>query len=151
MATSESISPAANPENRACIRICPKFSYGLMLLGLIALAASGIGTFALGKAPMTHWILMLHVGASPLFALGLTLVALTWPARCAAQNCANKLFFWFMLLCGLVVILSGVVPMTPVFGTEGQHFLYLAHRYSGIVMAGLVILHLLSLSKRKTA
>ena len=45
---------------------------------------------------------------------------------------------------GLVVILSGVLPMTPIFGTHGQHFLYLVHRYSGIVVAVVAVLHALS-------
>lgn len=34
--------------------------------------------------------------------------------------------------------------MTPVFGTPSQHTLYLAHRYSAIVLAAALALHLLS-------
>jgi hypothetical protein len=149
MVTTDSTTQTAVPENRGCARICPKFSYGLMLVGLIALAASGIGTFLLGTPPMTHWILMAHVGSAPVFAIGSMLVALIGPARCAQQSCCGvKLFFWLMLLCSLVVILSGVVPMTPIFGTEGQHLLYLTHRYSAMVLTVLVILHCLSLRRK---
>jgi hypothetical protein len=143
-----SISSTA-PEKKCCARICPKFSYAVMLLGLIVLALTGIGTFVSGKAPMSGWGLMIHVGAAPLFAIGAMLVSLTWPARCTQQSCAAKLFFWLMLLGSLVVILTGVVPMTPMFGTEGQHLLYLTHRYSAMVLAGIVALHLVSLRGKR--
>jgi hypothetical protein len=49
--------------------------------------------------------------------------------------------FCLTLACGLVVLLSGVLPMTPLFGTRGQHLLYLTHRYSGIGLAAAVGLH----------
>lgn len=123
----------------------PKLAYLLMLLGLVLLGVTGIGTFALGRAPMSGWILMLHVGASPTFSIGLALVALTWNAHRPRPRGAQGFLFLFLLLSGLVVILSGVVPMTPVLGTEGQHFLYLVHRYGAMVTAGAALLHLLSL------
>ena len=124
-----------------------------MLAGVALLAVTGIGTFLLGKAPMTHWVLMAHASAAPLFAIGIALVALTWaePSRFGAsgstQGCLSKVLLWLILICGLVVILSGVVPMTPVFGTHGQHLLYLTHRYSAMVLSGAVVLHLLSLRR----
>ena len=49
------------------------------------------------------------------------------------------------LVLATFVLLSGVVPMLPVFGTSGQQALYLTHRYSAMVLAGVVGLHLLSL------
>jgi cytochrome b561 len=135
-----------------------KLAYAVMLAGLIALTFSGIGTFTFGHPPMTHWVLMAHVGIAPLFALGLAGVALTWADCCRFGDarspfCAvTKILFWLLLVCGLVVILSGVVPMTPVFGSVGQHTLYLTHRVSGIAQAILVVLHALSLrSSRQRA
>jgi cytochrome b subunit of formate dehydrogenase len=124
-----------------------KLSYAVMCLAGILLAITGIGTFAFGKPPMTHWVLMAHVAAAPVFALGLAAVALTGSAFFAGRSdpplsCAAKALFWLVLLCGLVVLLSGVVPMTPVFGTRGQHLLYLTHRYAGIVLAVAVALHI---------
>ncbi len=145
MATTVVIS---QNENKSCCRLCPKFSYAVMLLGVVALAATGIFTFIFGTPPMTEWILMIHVGASPLFSIGLALVALSWPGR-SDQTCISKLLLWLILLCGLLVILTGVVPMTPIFGTPGQHLLYLTHRYSAIVLAVLVVLHLISLARKK--
>lgn len=129
-----------------------KFAYFLMAISALVLAATGIITFATGHAPMTHWTLMLHVSAAPVFAIGLALVALTWSDRnrfgCATEqrSCLTKTLLWLILLCGLLVILTGVVPMLPIFGTPGQHTLYLTHRYAGITMACLLILHLLNLA-----
>jgi cytochrome b subunit of formate dehydrogenase len=138
-------------------RISPrgKLAYGMMLAGSIVLAATGIGTFVLGEAPMTQWVLMAHVSAAPLFAIGLALVGLTWADRCrlgrhgSRHSGAAKTLFWLILSCGVVVILSGVLPMTPLFGTDEQHALYLTHRYSGIVLAGTLALHLLSLRRNR--
>jgi hypothetical protein len=138
-------------EDGATVNSRGKLAYGLMLAGAVVLAGTGIGTFALGKAPMNHWVLMAHVSAAPLFAIGLALVSLTWADGCRfgsagwRQNALAKALLWLILVCGLVVILSGVVPMTPIFGTTGQHVLYLTHRYSAITLAIALALHLVSL------
>jgi cytochrome b subunit of formate dehydrogenase len=135
-------------------RAAGKFSYALLRAAGLFLAATGIGTFALGKAPMTHWVLMAHVAVAPLFALGLAAVALTWSdlGRGGAESPLNapaKAMLWVVLLAGLVVTVSGVLPMTPLFGTPGQHLLYLTHRYSAIVLTAAVLLHLPMLCCRK--
>lgn len=126
---------------------CAKLFYVAMVLGLIVLAATGIGVFAFGKPPMTHWVLMIHMAGAPLFALGLAGVALTWADLCHKSStprlgCAAKFLFWVILTCGLVIIFTGVVPMLPFYGTNGQHTLYITHRYAGITLAVAVLLHL---------
>jgi len=103
---------------------------------------------------MTHWVLMAHVAVAPFFALGLAALALTWSglSRGGADSPlsgAAKALLWLVLLAGLVVSLSGVVPMMPLLGTQGQHFLYLTHRYSAIVLTAAVLLHLPLLARRK--
>jgi cytochrome b subunit of formate dehydrogenase len=133
-----------------------KFFYGLMCLAGAFLALTGIGTYAIGHPPMTHWVLMAHVAVAPLFALALAAVALTWSGACTCGASSGlsgtaKFLFWVILLSGLVVLLSGVVPMTPVFGTRGQHALYLLHRYSAIVLTLAVLLHLPALFRHSPA
>jgi hypothetical protein len=135
-------------------RALGKFSYAVLCVSGLFLAFTGIGTFLFGKPPMTHWVLMAHVAVAPLFALGLVAVALTWSDRCqcggqSSLSALAKALFWVILLAGLVVILSGVLPMTPLFDTTGEHLLYLTHRYSAIVLIGAILLHLplLALSK----
>lgn len=122
-----------------------KFSYLLMCAGALVLAVTGIGVFITGKAPMTRWGLMLHIAAAPVFAIGLLLVSLTWPRRAAAFR-----LFWLFLLSGLTVMLTGVLPMTPVFGADGQHFLYLTHRYAALVCAAALVLFSLVIVLRPT-
>jgi cytochrome b subunit of formate dehydrogenase len=135
-------------------RALGKFSYAALCLAGLFLAVTGIGTFLFGKPPMTHWVLMAHVAVAPVFALGLVAVALTWSDLCRGGAASSlrapaKVLFWVILLAGLVVILSGVVPMTPLFGTQGEHMLYLTHRYSAIVLTLAVVLHLPMLARRK--
>lgn len=149
MANTASMSPSASVPTVPSLGAAARLAYLLMLLGLLPVALTGIGTFLTGKAPMTQWILMAHVGASPAFAIGLTLVALTWPSKEARYGSGSWCLFWLMLLSGTVVILSGVVPMLPWLGTEGQHFLYLTHRYAGMATAALSVLHLLSLRPKR--
>lgn len=132
-----------------------KVSYAALRFAVLVLALSGIGTFALGKAPMRGWVLMLHVAIAPLFALALAVLSITWAdaARFGAagspQSNLSKTLFWLILLCGVVVILSAVVPMTPIFGSGGQHLLYLTHRYTSMVLVAAIILHVLSLRRTR--
>ena len=84
---------------------------------------------------------MAHVGASPVFAIGIAGVALSWPAPELRRGPMEAIWYWLLLVAGLVVILSGVLPMTPLFGTHGQEFLYLVHRYSGMAVAVIAVLH----------
>ena len=130
-----------------------KLSYIAMCLGAAVLAATGVGVFALGKPPMTHWVLMAHMAAAPVFAAALAAVAATWAGLCRKGSkprpgAAAKVLLWIILVCGLVVMLSGVLPMTPLFGTGGQRALYLTHRYAGIVLAIAILLHLPALRGR---
>jgi cytochrome b subunit of formate dehydrogenase len=135
------------------IRPIAKLSYVILCMAGVFLAATGVGTFALGKAPMTHWVLMAHVAVAPLFALALAAVALTWAdlGRGGAPSPLNipaRVLLWIILLCGVVVLLSGVVPMTPLFGAKGQHFLYLTHRYGAIALTAALLLHWPALARR---
>ncbi len=148
MTTMNAASPSAGSLQEPGLSALAKLSYVLMLVGAVTPAASGIGTYLFGHPPMTQWILMVHVGASPVFSIGLTLVALTWTGRISGQAAATRCLFWLMMLCGLVLLISGAIPMTPVFGTDGQQALYLIHRYSGVTMTILILLHLLSLAFR---
>jgi hypothetical protein len=148
MATSPSLASGSAPAAPAGVGGFAKFAYFVMFVGLLGLAATGIGTFALGQAPMTHWVLMGHVGGSPMFTIGLTLVALTWPARLDAHAGFARCLFWLLLLAGVGVVLTGVIPMTPIFGTHGQHLLYLSHRYGAIALTAIAVLHLFALGLR---
>lgn len=131
-----------------------KSFYAALCAAAAVLTATGVGVFVLGKPPMTHWVLLAHLGAAPVFAVGLAAVSLTWAdhRRHAAGSrfgAVTRALLWLVLLCGLAAILSGVVPMTPIFGTEGQHDLYLTHRCVGIVVAIVVVLHFAALARSR--
>ena len=155
MTTTETVTDRTVEAQTSRVSGWGRLGYAALVLSAVALAATGIGTFLLGKAPMTHWVLMAHASAAPLFAIGLALVALTWSERSrfgatsSTQSRVGKALLWLILASGLIVILSGVVPMTPIFGTPGQHFLYLTHRYGAMVLAAAVVLHLLTLRRAR--
>ncbi len=124
--------------------------YLAMLLCTAGLAITGIGTLIAGASPMRGWILMLHCTVAPGFAICITLAALMLADRCrfGAAGCyrgMSSFFFWAMLLTGLVVILSAVLPMTPIPSQEGQHLLYQTHRFGSVVFTVAAILHAVSL------
>ncbi|MDB6024505.1 MAG: hypothetical protein JWM68_728 [Verrucomicrobiales bacterium] len=151
---TETIAKSSEPVSLTCSRP-GKLAYLILLLGVVGSAVTGIGSLIAGKVPMSAWILMIHVGSGPVFALGLALFAVTWADRsrlceeASTHSCANKFLFWLLLISGLLVILTGVVPMTPIFGTPGQHTLYLTHRYGTIVFTALFVLHALTLRRAK--
>jgi len=63
----------------------------------------------------------------------------------------RKICFWLIILLALPVILSVVLSMFPLFGTDGQHFLLNTHRYSALLfaLAAIVHIYLIILAKMK--
>lgn len=131
--------------------------YAVVLLCAAVLALTGIGTFVLtgGKA-MTGWILMIHASVAPPFAIFVTLLAVIWADRCqfvqdndSTFGLVGKLLYWLMVVLALVVILSAVFPMTPIFGTEGQELLDKTHRYSSILITIVLALQAVGIFARR--
>ena len=139
--------PATSTSTRSRLCLWDKLIYAAFWASLLVLALTGLGTMLTGQAPMSKWILMLHATAAPGFAVCTTLLALIWADR-SRLNCtsgpfamAQRTIFWLVLMAALVVILTAVLPMTPIFGTPGQHLLYEIHRYASLVLFVLVVLH----------
>ena len=133
-----------------CLGWVEKGIYAIMFFGLVVGVVTGLGSvFARGH--MSGWALMVHVGLAPAFMLGMAGVAVTLADRCrfvgepgrsgSTFGAWENFLFWVMLAATLVAILSAVLPMTPVFGTYGQHVSLDVHRYSSLVAAVAVILH----------
>lgn len=53
----------------------------------------------------------------------------------------RKIAFWLIVLLALPVILSVVLSMFPLFGTDGQKFLLNLHRYSTLLLALVAIVY----------
>ena len=50
--------------------------------------------------------------------------------------------FWLFLLAGLVLILTTMVSMLPLFGSEGLEVLLNLHRYAGLLAVVALVIHL---------
>ena len=56
-------------------------------------------------------------------------------------NAGQKAYFWFVGLCSILLVLSGVGRVCPVFGEAGQAVVFDIHRYSALALVLAVIAH----------
>ena len=141
----------------------------LTLLCFVVLAVTGFyPSLILGKG-LSGYLMMLHVTAAPVFAGCLAFLTLMWAYHCCFNEndwqqlqhflrretaskklpserfrLGQKIAFWLIVLLALPVILSIVLSMFGLFGTDAQEFLLHLHRYSALllVMAGVVFIYL---------
>ena len=123
-----------------------RLAYAAMLLGLCGTALTGLVPMLGWNGAMPFWFLMLHCSAAPLFAIGLTAVALTCAHRSrftdtsGTFSAVQKLLFWAMLAFGLVVIISATLPMLGC-DTHWQEILYQTHRFSSLGVVAAAAMH----------
>ena len=104
--------------------------------------------------------LLIHVSFAPFFAISLaiTIVLFAHSNQFAKNDFVSqneiennklpkfnndgylKLIFWLMAIFSLPAIISIILNMFPLFGTEGQNILLEIHRYSTLLMFILVVL-----------
>lgn len=137
------------------------------VLSFCILLLTGFVPLLLGGRLEGVW-LMLHATLAPVFILCAAVVVVSgaqrysfqrrdaeqtaalWKARKQRPRCccvmdsaaAAKAGFWVLAALTLPLTLSIVLSMTPLFGTEGQHFLFHLHRYSALVFSLAAILTL---------
>jgi hypothetical protein len=102
--------------------------------------------------------LLLHVSVAPLFSVFLaTLIILFAHSNRFNNNDLDnskqkgrfifnqmgyiKISFWFIVLFSIPLMISVILSMFPLFGTEGQLYLLEIHRYCSLIIIILVILH----------
>ncbi|MHB0955876.1 MAG: hypothetical protein ACYC6N_17090 [Pirellulaceae bacterium] len=129
----------------------------LVYLGtLVSVAVLGITSFytVLQFGAMHGWWLFVHMfGAGALTAM-LPLLALTWcganrfgGSRARERDDAPRFFwiprvmFWLFLLAGFAVMITTLISMLPVFGTDGLHILLDIHRYAGLLAVVTLLIH----------
>jgi hypothetical protein len=114
-------------------------------------------------------LLVIHVTIAPFFSLFFTALALLWAHRLrlhagdwhvageattprtgsssgrAAPVKAIRLIvkagFWFALVVSLPLMLSIILGLYPLFGTEGQEYLMRIHGYSALALFLIVVVH----------
>ena len=147
------------------------FLFGL--LSFLVLLVTGFGPVAFGLK-LQGYLLMVHAAFAPVFIGCLAIVALlgagqyrlkmedfrAFPFMCSRGKAELKqpldsgigarVGFWLLLIVSLPVTLTMVLSMLPLFGTEGQEFLYHAHRSSALVFGLLAMLELYMLYRMDT-
>jgi hypothetical protein len=132
--------------------------YGFALLALTAF----IPVLLLGEH-LTGVFLVIHVTVAPFFALSLAGCALLWSHRLRFRSTdwhlARRIVrgqppdartlvkflvragYWVILLCSLPLLLSIILEMYPLFGTEGLEILVQLHGYSALILLIAVLAH----------
>lgn len=141
-----------------------RFLYLATLACVLVLALTGFLPVIFFGAAVSNFALMVHLVLAPLFAIGLTALALFWAQRhrfnaddwkhlqegfkkenhspsLAQPNVWQKICFWLGLLLALPVIASTVFMMYPLLGTSGQEWLLHVHGYAGLLLLAVAVLH----------
>ena len=132
-----------------------------LLLFLIMTISSMIPSVLFGDS-LSGIFLLIHVTAAPIFALFLAVSAILYshsfqfnkndfsnlPTETSTkfsiifnQNGKSKLTYWLFVLFSIPLMISTILNMFPLFGTDGQLFLLEIHRYSALILIILVIFH----------
>ncbi|MHC4062308.1 MAG: hypothetical protein ACYSR6_12005 [Planctomycetota bacterium] len=143
-----------------------KLLYLLAMLCVVVLAVTGFYPVLILGEHISGYLLMIHVTAGGVFAACLVLLAFTfahshcfnekdWPwltslvrremqkSRLLPENSdlVRKVCFWMLIILALPLMLSVVLSMFPLFGTENQLLLADTHRYSTLAFAAIAIIH----------
>ncbi len=155
------------------VGVLRKLVYLLALLAFVVLVVNGFyPSLILGRSISGYWI-MLQTTAGGVFTVCLAILAVIWahncrldknywpwlqkllnhqPANTAAPEkyeLGQKICFWLIVMLALPLILSIVLSMFPLFGTEGQKFLFQLHRYSALLLALVAIVYTYLLIRTK--
>ncbi|HOT72788.1 MAG TPA: hypothetical protein PLX18_06425 [Anaerohalosphaeraceae bacterium] len=126
----------------------------VLLLALLAFAIlflTGFGPLLFGSR-LSGWLLMIHATFAPILMGCLALLAIGWAHEMVFRGLEDvllKLYFWILLTLSLPLALSMIVSMFNWFGTEGQDFLYVLHRWCALAFTCLALLFLYILVRRQ--
>jgi len=140
-------------------------SYQLTLISFVLLAVTAFLPILILGGHLSGFPLILHVTIAPVFCVALALSAVFWAhsqrlfssdwpnlkSKIIQNICSlgeeisswQKIYFWIFLLVSIPAILSIVLGMYPIFGTEGQAALILIHSYSTLILFIIASLHTL--------
>jgi len=147
-----------------------KLCYLVAMVCFLVLAFTGFWPVLVRGQHISGFMMYIHATFAPIFALCLAILAITWagsyrfsfadapwlpgllrrvtrlrlstderPWRCSLL--VYKLAFWAILFLALPLILSIVISMFHLLGTDWQHFTLSLHRWTSLVFAIAVIVH----------
>lgn len=133
----------------------------LVLAGVLAVTGF-VQVILTGSSP-SGVLLLVHMIAAPLFALVLAAASLLWSHEqqmretdlaalgravrawtldgSAGMAAIARLLYWAVLVLALPLLLSIILSLFPLFGTEGEHCLIGLHGYSALALIAVAILH----------
>ena len=103
----------------------------VLALCLVMLAVTGFGFGWPLHEVLSGFALLAHVGCGAAYAAMLCV----WAALTArsSRSGLGRWCFWMLVVGGIILILSVLVAMFPLFGTHGQHLCVVVHRLAAIV------------------
>jgi len=140
-----------------------RFFYLATLAGVLILAITGFVPVIFGYHA-ANFALMIHMILAPLFAIGITALALfhaerhrfnqndwqrlrQWFRReksaAPRENPElwQKLCFWLSVLLSVPILVSILLIMYPIFDTRAQETFLHWHGYAGLLLLAIVVLH----------
>lgn len=125
--------------------------YITVFLFLVLFITGMFPAVALGVR-MTGLFLMIHVESALLFTISFTVTLVFWahrhqftdaemPHNRLTTDMALKLLFWLITLLIIIAMLSIILMLFPLFGTDGMENLVDIHRYSVLFLSVTVIFH----------
>lgn len=155
------------------VGVLRKLVYLLALLAFVVLVINGFYSSLILAGPISGYLLILQTTAGGVFAVCLAILAVMWAHNCrldknywpwltrllqhqpanttapAKYELCQKICFWLIIFLALPLILSIILSMFPLFGTEGQTCLLQLHRYSALILALIAIIHTYLLIRSK--
>ena len=145
--------------------IVRKLVYLVTLVCFVILAATGFYQPLVSAKHIGGFAMMIHATVAPVFAICIAILAVMWAGNCSfdVKKCRwlakllqiqpadnnscqkygflSKLCFWTVTVLALPLILSIVLSMFRVFGTDIQNIFLEIHRYTALIVAMVIILH----------
>jgi formate dehydrogenase subunit gamma len=142
-----------------------RFLHLVLLATFLVLAVTAYWASIGWGGPMTGYSLMIHTTCGAVFAVAVAAMLITWAVGNAfgKHDCrwvekggpwstrddlpagrfdaGDKIFFWAAGVLTLILLLSMLLSMVPLFGTAGQHLMYDIHRYAALVLMVLTLWH----------
>ena len=157
-------------QKASILGVLKKLAYLVSLICFLVLAITGFWPLLVRGEHISGYLMMIHATFAPVFALCLAILAITWAGanRFTAEDCPwvqrllrrttrlhvaatdkpgrcavlwYKATFWLLMFLALPLILSIVISMFHILGTDWQFFTMAIHRWTALVFAVVAILH----------